>query len=165
MSYYKTNDPEVMAAWKKDRTDRAALQTKIDAFAARFSGKGLMYAEPARFAGINFPVLMDRNLWCAPDSNGLQRPRSKPLKGASTEIKTALKTLNTVWQVHMPTGQVRSDQLYKAMGHGNSLDFVFGGITLFVHDGWLYAKTGYEKMPKLTEILGSEYEAAHEAHR
>lgn len=165
MSYYKTNDPAVLAAWAKNKADRAELQAKVDAFAARFGGKGLMYADPARFAGIKFPVPLGRDRWTAPDEHGLQRPRSRPLKGASPETKASLKELNAEWQEHYPDGRVSVDPIYKAMGHHSSLDFILGGVNLFVHDGWLYAKTGHEKMPKLTEILGSEYDAALQAFK
>lgn len=164
MNYYKTNDPAVLAAWETERAEHKALQAKIDTFAARFGGRGLMYTEPACFAGIIFKAPLGRDQWTAPDQYGLQRPRAKPLKGASPETKAALKTLNAEWQEHYPTGTVDSDPFYQSLGCNSSMDFIFGGLTLFVHDGWVYLKCGI-KMPQLTEILGSEFDAARAAHR
>lgn len=164
MGFYKTNYPKVLAAWEQNSTDTVALQAKVDAFASRFGGKGLMYSNPARFAGIKFPVPMGRDLWTAPDEHGRQRPRSKPLPKTPKPVKDQIKNLRIEWSENVPTDQVSDDPIYKAMGHGNSLDFIFGGIVLFVVDGCLYAKTGSTEMPKLTEILGSEYQDAYAAH-
>lgn len=164
MSYYKTNDPKVLAAWEAEQAERKALQAKIDAFAARFGGQGKMYQDPAHFAGIIFTPAKPRDLWRHPDMYRLQVPRAKPLKGASTETKDALKALNAEWKEHYPTGTVDSDPFYQSLGCNSSMDFIFGGLTLFVHDGWVYLKAGI-KMPKLTEILGSEFDAARAAYR
>lgn len=166
MSYYKTNDPAVLTAWEKYTADRKALQAKVDAFSARFRGEGLLYRHPASFAGIKFPnYTVSKALWRNPDSNGLQRPRKNPLPGAGAETKRALKALNADWDENAPKDSISMHPVFQAMGHCNSLDFIIGGISLFVHDGWLYAETGSVKTPKLTEILGSEWEAAREAHR
>lgn len=157
--YFKTNSPAVMAAWAKDRDDRAALQAKIDAFASRFGGKGMMYSDPPRFAGIIFAQAKPRDLWRAPDRLSLQVPRSSPLKGASAETKAELKRLQAEWEEHRPTERLTDDGVYKALGFSSSMDFIWGGLTLFVYDGWLYAQSG-TAMPQLTEIVGSEFEAA-----
>lgn len=164
MSFYKTNAPAVMAAWEDDRAQRAALRAEIDAFAARFGGEGLMYSDPARFAGIKFTPTAPRDLWRAPERDGLQWPRSSPLKGASPETKAALKALNATWAEDAPAGCISSSLVYKALGFSSSLDFLFEGLTLFAHDGFLYASTR-KAMPSMTEILGSEYEAAERAAR
>jgi hypothetical protein len=164
MSFYKTDAQAVLAAWEEERIQKAALQADVDAFSARFGGKGLMYADPARFAGIKFPKAAPRDLWRAPDRNGLQWPRSAPLKGATAETKAALKALNAEWDQHVPRGSVDGNDVYEALGFSSSMDFMFEGLTLFVHDGFLYASTS-KAMPAMTEILGSEYEAAKQALR
>ncbi|TDB28428.1 hypothetical protein ATCM_12620 [Stenotrophomonas sp. ATCM1_4] len=164
MSFYKTNAPAVLVAWEQESAQRVALQAAINAFSARFGGKGLMYADPARFAGIKFPTPAPRDLWRAPDRNGLQWPRSAPLKGATADTKAALKALNADWDQHVPRGSVDGNDVYEALGFSSSMDFLFEGLTLFVHEGFLYASTS-KAMPALTEILGSEYEAARQAMR
>lgn len=164
MSFYKTNAPAVLAAWHEERHARAQLQAEIDAFAARFGGEGLMYAEPARLAGIKFTPAKPRDLWRAPDSNGLQMPRSAPLKGASQETKAELKALTAEWASHLPSRNIDSTAVYRALGFNSSMDFFIEGLTLFVHGGFLYASTR-KAMPSMVEILGSEYDAADTAHR
>lgn len=163
--YYKTNDPAVLAAWEADRQARVDFKKKVDSFAAYFGGEGMIYSNPVRFAGIKFKGDLPKELWCARDSNGLQRPRMTAPKGASMEQKKAIKHMRDHWMKHVPKDVLRDDDLYKALGHSNSLDFLFGGLTMFLHDGWVYAKTGSVAMPALTEIMGSEYEEAERAHR
>lgn len=164
MSFYKTDAPAVLAAWEERRLQKVELQREIDTFAARFGGDGLMYSNPARFAGIKFRPAASRDMWRAPDRNGLQWPRSAPLKGASAETKAALKALNADWSQHVPVGRINDDDLYKALGFSSSMDFLFEGLALFVHGGFLYASTS-KAMPAMTEILGSEYESARQALR
>lgn len=162
MSFYKTNDPRVLAAFEQERAAKALFQGEVDAFAARFGGKGLMYADPARLAGIKFSPPKPRDLWRAPDSNGLQWPRSSPLKGAAAETKAALKALQAEWQQHLPTREIDTDAVYRALGFSSSCDFFFEGLTLFRSNGFVYASTS-KVMPRMTEILGSEYEHAKAA--
>ena len=164
MSFYKTDAPAVLVAWEERRLQKVSLQAEIDSFAARFGGEGLMYSDPARFAGIKFIPAAPRDLWRAPDRNGLQWPRSAPLKGASAETKAALKALNAEWSQFVPIGRISDDGMYEALGFNSSMDFMFEGLTLFVHGGFLYASTS-KAMPAMTEILGSEYEAARQALR
>jgi hypothetical protein len=164
MSFYKTNAPAVLAAWEEQHAQKVALKEKIDAFAGRFGGVGLTYADPARFAGLRFSPEAPRDLWITADRDGLQWPRRKPLKGASAETKAALKALNAEWEQFFPGERVSSDGLYQSLGFASSMDFMFEGLTLFVHDGFLYASTR-KAMPAMTEILGSEFEAAERALR
>jgi len=159
MSYYKTNDAAVLAAYEQERSDKELLQAEIEAFAARFGGKGLMYADPARLAGIKFSPARPRDLWRAPDSNGLQWPRSTPLKGATAETKAALKALQAEWQMHLPARDIDTNAVYRALGFSSSCDFLFEGLTLFRSNGFVYASTK-KAMPRMKEVLGSEYELA-----
>ncbi|HEL4110781.1 TPA: hypothetical protein UM343_000902 [Stenotrophomonas maltophilia] len=158
MSFYKTNDPAVLAAWSAGRQEIATLRAAVNEFAAKYGATGHTYSEPVRFAGLRFPTEMPRDLWRAPDRNGLQCPRSTPLKGATAETKAALKALRAEWDLHVPDAKVSSDRLYEALGVDWG-DFLFTGLTLFEHDGHLYAETG-AGMPRMTEILGSEYQLA-----
>lgn len=162
MSFYKTNDPAVLEAYEKERADKALLQAEVDCFAARFGGKGLVYADPARLAGIKFTPAKSRDLWRAPDRNGLQWPRSSPLKGATPETKAALKALQAEWIEHLPTRKIDTNAVIRALGFGSSCDFFFEGLIFFRHDGFVYASTS-KAMPRMTEILGSEYEHAKAA--
>lgn len=164
MSFYKTNDAAVLAAWNEEKQAKTQLQAEIDAFAARFGGEGLMYADPARLAGIKFTPAKPRDLWRAPDGNGLQVPRSAPLKGATPETKAALKALIAEWASHLPERKIDTNAVYRALGFSSSMDFFIEGLTLFVHGGFLYASTR-KTMPAMTEILGSEYERADAAVR
>lgn len=162
MSFYKTNAPAVLAAWEEESAQKAALRAEIDTFAAKFGGEGFIYADPYRFAGIKFVSVAPRDLWRAPDRDGLQWPRSSPLKGASAETKAELKALNATWRDHAPTGSIRANRVHQALGFSSHLEFLFEGLTLFVYGGFLYASTR-KAMPGMTEILGSEYEAAERA--
>lgn len=164
MSFFKTNDPAVLAAWHAEKAAKAELQAEIDTFAQRFGGEGLMYADPPVLAGIKFRPAMPRDLWRAPDNNGLQVPRSSPLKGATAETKAAIKALQAEWTEHLPARKIDTDGVYRALGFNNSLDFFLEGLSLFLHDGFLYASTR-KAMPSMTEILGSEYDAAYTAFR
>ncbi|WP_153164361.1 hypothetical protein [Stenotrophomonas nematodicola] len=162
MTYYKTNDPAVLTAWEQERAGKAELQAEIDAFAARFGGEGLMYADTARLAGIRFSPAKPRDLWRSPDHNGLQWPRSAPLKGATAETKAALKALQAEWNDHLPAREIDTNAVYRALGFSSSLDFLFEGLRLFRANGFVYASTK-KAMPRMTEILGSEYELAKAA--
>lgn len=161
MSFFKTNDPEVMAAWHKEMVAFAALRKAADEFATRYGGTGHLYSNPGRFAGVKFSPPKPRELWRAPDCNGLQCPRTKPLTGSSASTREELKALNADWLAHVPRKLVDSDELYRTLGVDRS-DFVFSGLEMFQHGGWIYAKTGTH-MKRMTEILGSEYSAASEA--
>lgn len=162
MSFYKTNDPAVLEAYEKERSDKALLQADVDSFAARFGGKGLVYTDPARLAGIRFSPPKPRDLWRAPDGNGLQWPRSAPLKGATAETKAALKALQAEWIEHLPTRDIDTNAVIRALGFSSSCDFFFEGLTLFRSGGFVYASTS-KAMPRMTEILSSEYEHAKAA--
>jgi hypothetical protein len=164
MSFYKTKDPNVLAAWNEEHAARAKLQAEADAFAERFGGNGRLYADPARFAGLTFSPAKPRDLWRAPDHNGLQWPRSVPLRGATAETKEALKALQAEWLAHLPSGRVSREPIYRALGFSSSMDFLLEGLTLFVHDGILYASTR-KTIRSMTEILGSEYHTAESALR
>lgn len=163
MSFFKTNDPVVMAAWNKEKAAYAALRKAADEFAARYAGTGHLYSNPSRFAGVRFHPPKPRDLWRAPDSHGLQCPRTRPLKGASASTREELKALNADWMAHVPKERVDSDELYRTLGVSWG-DFLLSGLEMFQHGGWLYAKTGTQ-MKSMTEILGSEYSAASEARR
>ncbi|MFK3846641.1 hypothetical protein [Stenotrophomonas sp. NPDC078853] len=164
MSFFKTNDPAVLEAWHAEKAAKAELQAEIDTFAQRFGGEGLMYADPPVLAGIKFRPAMPRDLWRAPDNNGLQVPRSSPLKGATAETKAAIKALQGEWAEHLPSRKIDTNGVYRALGFDNSLDFFIEGLTMFMHDGFLYASTR-KAMPSMTEILGSEYSAAEAGRR
>jgi len=84
-----------------------------------------MYADPARLAGIKFSPARPRDLWRAPDNNGLQWPRSAPLKGATAETKAALKALQAEWQMHLPARDIDTNAVYRALGFSSSCDFCF----------------------------------------
>jgi len=161
MSFYKTNAPNVMAAWAAERQAVATLRVAVEEFATKYGATGHTYSDPVRFAGLRFNPPMPRDLWRAPDRHGLQCPRTTPLKGATAETKAALKALNAEWDLHVPDAQVDSKALYAALGVSWG-DFLFSGLTLFEQGGWLYAETS-AAMPCMTEILGSEYEQAKAA--
>jgi len=161
VSFYKTNDDKVLRAWSWTSAAVKALRAATDDFAAQYGGTGHNYSDPVRFAGIRFNPPKPRALWRCPDKHGLQVPRSAPLKGATADEKAALKALQAEWDVHVPDAQVTWEKVHRALDVSWG-DFVFTGLTMFEHNGWLYAKTG-APMPRMTEILGSEFEAAQVA--
>ncbi len=162
MSYFKTNAPGVLKAWHQEREAVAALRAEARTFAARFGGTECLYGDPARFAGLRFQPPAPRDLWRLPDRDGIQCPRSAPRRGATAETKEAHARLLAEWKANVPTARVDSNALYAALGVGWGDFLLCGGLVMFEHGGWLYAKTGAD-MPCMTEILGSEYEAARKA--
>lgn len=65
---------------------------------------------------------------------------------------------------HFPDGaRISKDDIYQSLGTdwGN---VAFAGLGCFLHDGYVYVKTGLSKL-NAQEILGSEYEQAAAAHK
>jgi hypothetical protein len=162
MSFYKTNDPEVVAAYQALENAAEALKQQAKAFGERFGGEGLIYfsASGHRFAGVRFALQQPLDIWTAWDKDGMQRPRSKPKAGTSQERRDALKTLHAEWDANAPTERVSMDPFFQSVGT-NWGDVMFSGASWFRCGEEIYFNTRL----KLTaqEILGSEFEAAKAA--
>ena len=164
MSYYKINSIEANKAWDEYQAEAKALRDRCKAFAALFGGEPVMYGDPVRMGGIAFNGNVDSDLWIMFDKRrGYCQPRRKPRKGASPEVKVNLKANVERWTQGLPLKTVSFCPVYKAIGKNNSMDFIFSGLTIFRRGDWIYAKTGAEVIPMMTEILGSEFEEAYKA--
>jgi hypothetical protein len=164
MSFYKTNDPAVLAAHRAVQDATAALRQQAKAFGERFGGEGLIgySASGHRFAGIRFVLQKPLDIWTAWDKDGMQRPRAKAKPGTTQERRDTLKALRAEWDANAPTDRVSMDPLFQSVGidWGNVM---FSGASWFRFGDWMY----FDTRLKLTaqEILGSEFEAAHAASR
>jgi len=162
MSYYKTNDPAVLAAYQSLKAQTAVLRQQAKIFGDRFGGEGLVYfsASSRRFAGVRFLHQQPLDIWTAWDKDGMQRPRRKAKAGTPQDRRDALKELIAEWEANAPTELVPMDPFFQSVGTdwGNVM---FNGASWFQRGEWIYFKTGL----KLTaqEILGSEFEAAEKA--
>lgn len=162
MSYYKTNSPDVLAAWKSIEARVKVIQSEGQIFGEYFGGKPLYQSDPVRVVGLHFSPAKPRELWTAKCVNGMQRPLANPRKGSDSETKEALKELQRDWNIRSPKTEASRDELYASLGvHWG--EFLFsGGLSMFERDGWVYAETGRD-MPVMQEILGSEFKRAKDA--
>lgn len=162
MSYYKTNDPAVLAAYQSVQAQTAVLRQQAKAFGERFGGEGLVSfsASGHRFAGVRFLHQQPLDVWTAWDKNGMQRPRRKAKAGIPQDRRDALKALNEDWEANAPTEQVSMDPFFQSVGTdwGNVM---WSGASWFQRGEWMYFKTSIKLAAE--EILGSEFEAAEKA--
>lgn len=162
MSYFKTNDPAVLAAYQSVKAQTAALKQQAKVFGDRFGGEGLVSfsASGHRFAGVRFFHQQPLDIWTTWDNNGMQRPRRKPKAGTPQDRRDALKALNEDWEANAPTEQVSMDPFFQSVGTdwGNVM---FNGASWFQRGEWIYFKTFIKLSAQ--EILGSEFEAAEKA--
>lgn len=162
MSFYKTNCPVAIKAWDDYNAAAADLRARCESFAAGFGGKAALYGNPLRFGGILFDSSPGGDLWCAADRDAVHKPRRIPRRGSTPEVRAAVKENISKWDAGRPDDRVCFDPIYKALGKNNSMDFIFTGMKLVRHGGWIYADTGAD-MPLMTEILGSEFAEANKA--
>ena len=163
MSTYKTNHPKVIEAFNEYYRQCVALGEGAKQFAKRFgTDEYLVFGSvhEYRFGGLKFSPPMDRRFWSVPEKkNGTQYPR-KNVTGMTQEEKEVHKTLRSGWDEHYPRMKAETEPVYQAIGTSWS-NLLFGaGMKLFLHDGYLYVKTGAKLADYMVEILGSEFDAA-----
>jgi hypothetical protein len=173
MAYYKTSAPEVLAAWKayKERVDR--LQELGEAFARRFEGATALFQfsihSGRTFYGLKFSPPMPQPLWTKPDpkAESSQFPRQSLPPGTKGDERKALKAelerLKDDFKEHKPKDKADLEPFLASMGLGGGKLF-FAGYRQVVTPDCIYVSTSATPSEAMTEILGSEFEAAEKAN-
>lgn len=161
-SFYKTTDANVLAAHANFEAAKNALIDNANELGKEFDGKPKFCSDVNRFKCAhlvlnNYSQREDKDLWTKPDQNYLSSPRRGKVKGKAKEQK---ELLDRYWELFPES--VEANPLYESMGL-NWGDLLFGGgFTMFAHDGAIYLRTGAKVGPMMTEILGSEFNAAEQ---
>ena len=169
MAYYKTSDAGVLAAWKTYREEADRLQVLGNEFAKRYEGASAMFSTSfhsgRRFFGLKFNPAMPQPLWTKPDhkAGGAQFPRQALPPGTKGDERKALKLeltqLREDFNEHKPKGEADMQPFLDSMGLGGGALF-FGSYKHVAKDDCLYVSTTAKPSSVMTEILGSEFEAA-----
>ena len=169
MAYYKTSDARVLAAWKTYREEADRLQVLGNEFAKRYEGASAMFSTSfhsgRRFFGLKFNPAMPQPLWTKPDhkAGGSQFPRQALPPGTKGDERKALKLeliqLREDFNEHKPKGEADMQPFLDSMGLGGGALF-FGSYKHVAKDDCLYVSTTAKPSSLMTEILGSEFEAA-----
>ena len=161
-SFYKTTDASVLAAHASFEAAKNAMIEKANALGKEFDGKPKFSRDVNRFSFANlvlnnYSPREDKDLWTKPNQHNLSSPRRGKVKGKANEQKELLDR----YQAMFPDS-VDANPLYESMGISWG-DLLFGGgFTMFTHDGAIYLRTGAKVGPMMTEILGSEFNAAEQ---
>ena len=169
MAYYKTSNAGVLAAWKTYREEADRLQVLGNEFAKRYEGASAMFSTSfhsgRRFFGLKFNPAMPQPLWTKPDhkAGGSQFPRQALPPGTKGDERKALKLeliqLREDFNEHKPKGGADMQPFLDSMGLGGGALF-FGSYKHVAKDDCLYVSTTAKPSSVMTEILGSEFEAA-----
>ncbi|SER36486.1 MULTISPECIES: hypothetical protein [Pseudomonas] len=176
MSYYKSNDPHVLAARQQFIAACHRVQREGEAFAATFPDAVAVFHNDARgrrFAGLRFTgVDNDAVLDCWTDANpsrGFSRvPRNVPMEGyppgRDDEVMEDIEVLRGRWVHNAPYFEADMTPLLATLGidlhstsAGHGLHW-FDGL-----DGYFYFHARTAADACCIEILGSEYRAAEDA--
>ncbi len=192
--YFKTNDPLVIKAHDTMVADSNRLFENCKKFAELFDGVNMMSTSSTgrSFGGLKLnnyypdifnsssPVREDTHLWTVPDQHGISWPRKaidikkfkKIISDKDVDVKEAVKKakadldeLRDKWSnERVGMEPVSFDPFFKSFGTdwGN---LMFSGLRWFPHDGHIYFETGADFRDRMTEILGSEFEAAEAAQK
>lgn len=168
MAYYKTDAPEVLAAWKSytDKADSVQLAGK--AFADRFAGATPVFSTSVlsgyAFYGLKFSPVMDVRIWTKPNSKTgfAQFPRRAVAPGVKGEdrkrLAAELAKIREEFAEHSPKEKADFDSFLDTMGLGNGALF-FAGYKQRIVGGFVYIQTSAKPSSVMTEILGSEFDA------
>lgn len=161
-SFYKTTDASVLAAHASFEAAKNDLIEKANALGKEFDGKPKFCSDVHRFKCAhlvlnNYHQREDKDLWTKPDQNYLSAPRRGKVKGKTKEQK---ELQDRYWD--MFPEPVEANPLYESMGLNWGELLFGGGFTMFAHDGAIYLRTGAKVGPMMTEILGSEFNAAEQ---
>ncbi|QZI93153.1 hypothetical protein SIPHO049v1_p0028 [Vibrio phage PS14A.1] len=186
--YYKTNNPEVLAAYAKMMAETDRLVEASKKFAALFGATNLMNTSMTgrAFGGLvfdSFNLRDDKHLWTKPDRHGRSWPRSSlnvksykdtfkfknisedELKANVKQAKADLVELRAKYKDNsVGMERVSFDDFFKSFGTdwGN---LMFSGLQWMSHDDHIYFASGADFSKVMTEILGSEYELAELANK
>lgn len=167
--FFKTDNKEIVAAYAKYQSDRSALHEAAKAFAKEYNAKPIVIGcrDGANFAGIVFDraTSLNTEVWRKPNRQyfNISNLRVKPTKKIyQAEYDFEKKKYDDLITKHFPNGEKVDFNLFlKTLGLGGG-DLFFAGFHCFPLDGFLYIDTTIGKLAgTLTEILGSEHQAAH----
>ena len=154
MNFYKSE--LAVKALEEYELNLSELYAKVKPLKDEFGGRAVFShsATCVSFSGLSF-FRAPSELWTKPQSrNGNTcRPRASV---TGKENKAALRLLTDRYKSISGFDRVTKDCIYDAIGT-NWGDVMFGGISMFKHDGFLYIKTGVKLNDSCAEILGSEY--------
>ena len=164
--FFKTNEPKAIQALTDFFQKKHELHVAADKFAAAFDAKAVitMGLNDVTYAGFIFnkPDQVNTGVWTKPlpARHRISNLRSKPTKKEfKAEWEEASEKLKALRDELFPNGErISKDAIYESLGTdwGN---VAFAGLGCFLHDGYVYVKTGLSKL-NAQEILGSEYEQA-----
>lgn len=163
--YYKTTDSNVLAAHAAFNAAKEALIEKANALGKEFDGKPKFSSDVNRFKCAhlvlnNYHQREDKDLWTKPDQNSLSAPRRGKVKGKAKEQK---ELQDRYWGMFPES--VNANPLYESMGLNWGELLFGGGFTMFAHGGAIYLRTGAKVGQMMTEIIGSEFDAAEQSLR
>ncbi|WP_141229021.1 hypothetical protein [Pseudomonas fragi] len=174
MAYYKTSDAGVLAAWRIYRADCDKLKVLANEFAATYPGAESLvrtdWHSGRSFYGLKFTPAMPQPLWTKPDdkTGQSQFPRRALPSGTKGEERKALnaelKKLREDYEQRRPKYKADMQPFLDSMGLGGGALF-FAGYKHIVTDDCLYVRTSAKPSEVMTEILGSEFEAAEQANQ
>lgn len=159
--FYKTTDANVMAAYGEVKAAKEAVIAQGKKMGEEFGGRPVFgnSVDRATFADLvlnDYHTRTDRALWTVPDKkNGRSWPRRSKVRGMEDEQKALREKYYSMYP-----DEVRNDPIWVAMGI-NSGELLFGGCHMFDAEGAIYLKTSAKVGPKMTEILGSEFNDAY----
>lgn len=174
MAYYKTNSPEVLAAWEDHKQKSQRITDNGRQFAARFEGATAMFCggvmDAFRFYGLKFKEPMDVRIWTKPDHKAqlTQFPRRSVAPGVKGEerkrLAAELQKLRDEYKAHAPKERAEYEPFLNTMGLGfGQLFFAQYKQITGADDGFIYIETSAKPSSVMTEILGSEFEAIEKA--
>ena len=173
MAYYKTSDAGVLAAWKAYRESADRLQVLGEDFAKRFVGATSLFQTSfhsgRNFYGLKFSPAMPQPLWTKPDpkADNSQFPRASLPPGTKGEERKALKAelqkLQDEFKAHKPNDKADLQPFLDAIGLGGGALF-FNSYKQVVTPECIYISTSARPGAVMTEILGSEFEAAEKSN-
>ncbi|MCV4344543.1 hypothetical protein [Pseudomonas capsici] len=169
--FYRTESPSVLAAVRGWMAKRVTWDAQREKLGQAFGGAASpMYSGSRSYVG-GIKLSHSRELdvhWCRPDDHGYRalRTSAKHVKGSDKNVRAAEKLehqrLLDLWTEHCPQN-IDRDEAWKEIGVDPGSIWLGGGV-FFELDGVVYLSFGSESSASavdgVTEILGSEYEAA-----
>ena len=169
MKFYKFISEASLNAYKKLVLDRSELRANAKIFANQFDAVPIMLQDSDHiwFCGIKFNDNSKANpeIWTKPSREyGHQRLRVRPLKKhLQEEFEAEKKKWDQLHSKYFSNGtRVDKNTFYSTLGFDRS-SFFFGSLSVFEYQGAFYISTTID-MENGTEIMGSEYLVAKEAH-
>ncbi|MDB5997196.1 MAG: hypothetical protein JWP42_4332 [Pseudomonas sp.] len=172
MAYYKTSDPCVLQAWKSYLAQAAAIDAAGHEFAKGYPGAKALFStcfhSGRQFFGLKFNPAMPQPLWTKPDHKAgmSQFPRASLPSGIKGDerkkLAAELKTLNETFRANRPEGKADLEEFLESMGLSSGALF-FSSFKQIVVGDVIYISTTATVSDVMTEIFGSEFEAAESA--